>query len=143
MRNFEKPLQWGMSYEKFKKLFAEWNIPEDHIEENKVFLNEGPRGYMNTSLHTYYPGDCGVLLVKSANHATPEIVERMHQVATKCGFSKMFATVVGNSYEKAAQAFMNHPLWTCVHTGKSNRSNGYSDEWVLVYYNPDCEYKGH
>lgn len=138
MKDFQKPLHWGMTYKQFKELYEKWGLDLYWIQDKYVRVSQ--RG---VQLHTHHPGDCGVLLVKSANYADAEIVQRMHEIATKCGFSKMFATVVGNEYKEAAEAFMNHPLWTCVHTGKSNRSLGHSDEWVLVYYNPNCEYKGH
>lgn len=136
MKDYECPLSWGLSFEKFKKLFQQLNLDEAWINKNHV----------DVDVYTWLEGnnfDCGALILHGANYVTSEILNNVHIIASKNGFSKIFATVVGYKKEPIAQVFLDDPRWQLVVKGKSNRSNGNYDEWVFVYYNPDCEFKGH
>lgn len=138
MKDYVKPLEWGLSYAKFKELYAELGISVDYIQKGSVTLG----GYTSLNAHTF---DCGALIMRQAGCANKEILDNVHTIATKNGFSKIFATVV-SSYtdrENVAKLFMDQPLWKCVQEGVTNRSGGSFKEWIFLYYNPDCEYKGH
>lgn len=141
MKDYEKPLHWGLTYKQMRELleslgysFESWQNRAT-IDMDKIALG----GITLTS----WVGDCGVLLVSGANYATKKVLDDIHTIASKCGFSKMLATVVGGAVSNAATTFTEQPLWKLVASGKSNRSSGRSDDYVFVYYNENCEYKGH
>ena len=90
-------------------------------------------------------GDCGALQMYGATYATKKEIGLAVDLASRCGFSKIFATIVkeyDDESERDADIANRFPGWIVVSKGKSNR-NPHKDDIVLVYINKDCIYKGY
>ena len=80
-----------------------------------------------------------------ATYATKKEIGLAVDLASRCGFSKIFATIVkeyDDESERDADIANRFPGWIVVSKGKSNR-NPHKDDIVLVYINKDCIYKGY
>ena len=90
-------------------------------------------------------GDCGALQMNGANYATKKEIGLAVDLASRCGFSKIFATIVkeyDDESQRDADIANRFPGWIVVSKGKSNR-NPHKDDIVLVYINKDCIYRGY
>jgi len=133
MMDFACPLNWGLSKEETIKVLDD---PENTYITDKLV------GYGDLSLSNF-KGDCGALCLDGANYATKTALTKLIEVASKGGFSKIFATMVMRDAlsSKSYKAFQDTG-WITVKIGKSNR-NPSKDDIVLVKYIDDCEYKGY
>ena len=129
---YEKPLKWGLSLTEFKK-----QLP------GVDFFGESGRVRCNTVSLSNFPGDCGALLLNGANQATLYSLKLAIKTASYNGFSKIFATVVGEDgyIDTAVEAFKK-ARFKCVEAGNSNRS-AYKKSFTFVKIIKNCKYKGY
>lgn len=127
-----RPLTWGLTTEQIKTQFPKARIFGSSIHFNNIRLQN-------------FPGDCGSLLLLSANYAEEADVKQAVSFASASGFSKIFAIVVGDNsfgdYDKAITAFKK-ARFILVHQGKSNR-NSHKDDYVFVKIIRNCKHKGY
>ena len=81
-----------------------------------------------------------------ANYAKEDTLKDVLRFCSLSGFSKIFATIVGNeSYchaiTRAVESFKK-ARFKLVYKGKSNR-NPEKDDYVFVKYIRNCKYKGY
>ena len=132
LRTYEKPLTWGLSVAEFKK-----QLP------NVDILAERGRVRCGCVSLVHFPGDCGALLMTSANNATTDSIKLAVKTASYNGFSKIFATVVGeDGYIDAAVEAFKKARFKCVEAGNSNRS-AYKKSFTFVKIIKNCKYKGY
>jgi len=125
-------LQWGLSDNQLKQKFPQLEfLPKVH----KLLCGR-------VVLHNF-PSDCGALVLTNANNADFDSLKLAAQVASECGFSKIFATVVTSPphAEKIAKEF-RRAQWRCISKSVSNR-NEYKNSYVFVKIIKDCKYKGY
>ena len=129
MQLWAKPLTWGLTYEQLTKRYGyKIDIHNDKIRVNSLTIQN-------------FPSDCGSLIITGANSATTENLSLVIDIASCCGFNKIFATVVGENKENAVKAFKSK-RFKLVFQGKSNRSS-YKDDYVFVKYIRNCKWKGY
>ena len=132
--DFFTPLGWGLTKGRLKDIY-----------EKEIFsCGEGYASFREVVLRNFV-GDCGALQMYSANYATKKEIGLAVDLASRCGFSKIFATIVkeyDDESQRDADIADRFPGWIVVSKGKSNR-NEYKDDIVLVYINKDCIYKGY
>ena len=89
MQLWAKPLTWGLTYEQLTKRYGyKIDIHNDKIRVNSLTIQN-------------FPSDCGSLIITGANSATTENLSLVIDIASCCGFNKIFATVVGENKENA------------------------------------------
>lgn len=128
-----KPLSWGLTDQQIKEQFPKAKIFGNSVRFNCIRLQN-------------FPEDCGSLVLVGANCAEENDVKQAVAFASASGFSKIFATVVGENYpysrvETAVKAFKK-ARFKLVHQGKSNR-NPHKDDYVFVKIIHNCEYMGY
>jgi len=128
-----KPLNWGQTEQQIER-----NNPKVICKDDCVYFN-------GASLKNF-PGDCGALILTSANTVGAETLRTLCKVASASGFSKIFATVVLRdtvySSVKERLAVFRANNFIKVKHGKSNR-NPDKDDIVFVKYISNCKYKGY
>lgn len=135
MMGHKNPLYWGLTLIQLQSEFPKRDIRS---------IREKTLGIDGVVLQCF-EGDCGALLITSANRMTPELAKDVVRLASICGFSKLFATVVGSleyeSIQNAVKGFKK-ARFKLVAQGKSNR-NPYKDDFVFVKYIRKCKYQGY
>lgn len=115
MELYEKPLTWGLSYDQMSKRFPMLTIRKGNV-------------YFDGSSLTNFPGDCGALILTGANQASETTLKVLTEVASACGFVKIFATVVGGAgYIADAKKAFKKKRWINVYSGNSNRTPAKED----------------
>lgn len=124
------PLGWGLRAKAMKERFPDARISRGSVGVGRSALKN-------------VPGDCGALQLCSANYATEESLHTLVKIASACGFSKIFATVVGagDYIDKAKNAFKAN-RFKHVYSGYSNR-NSHKEDHVYVKIIRNCEWKGY
>lgn len=142
-------LTWGLCKHEIEKLFPGVQF----VEEPGVPVRDSyllreinfPRKDNKYSLLQVrnFPGDCGALMLRGANSASYDQLKDVLKYASLSGFSKIFATVVGEEvYLKEALAAFKKARFKLVAKGNSNR-NAYKYDYVFVKYIRNCKYKGY
>lgn len=124
-----RPLNWGLGKKTMKEKF-----PGVHFLSSYTIEYEGL--YLKP-----FPSDCGALTLTGANNVTSKTIPVIIDIASSCGFSKIFVTLVGTRLKDKAKILTNAGF-RCVYRGKSNR-NPHKDDYIFVYYNRNCKYKGY
>lgn len=140
MQSWENPLTWGMTKEDYEKTWPDANF---YYYPNKIYANKPGKTDMPDVILQNFQGDCGSLILQKANYATKESLAFAREIASKNGFNKIFATVVGkpNMIENAVKAFKQN-RWITVTKGHSNR-NKQKEDYIFVLYIRNCHYKGY
>jgi hypothetical protein len=137
-------LTWGLNEAAIAEQFPGVKIGDGFSSIKQLGFPERGSRYPDVWVQNF-PGDCGSLILTSANSATLPVLRDVISFASKSGFSKIVATVVGsmeyNSIKVAVKAFRKAGF-ICAARGKSNR-NQYKDDFVFVKYIRNCEYKGY
>jgi len=135
MMDFACPLTWGLSKEETIKVLDD---PENTYITDKLV------GYGDLSLSNF-KGDCGALCLDGANYATKTALTKLIEVASKGGFSKIFATVVRkytSNEERDQDLRTRWRGWKKINKGKSNRNQD-KDDIVLVRIIKKCVFEGY
>ena len=140
MQSWENPLTWGLTKQQYETTWPDANF---YFYTNKIQVSKPNEKNMPDVVLQNFPGDCGSLLLLKANNATKESLAFARDIASKNGFSKIFATVVGkpNIIENAVKAF-KQSRWINVAKGYSNR-NKQKEDYIFVLYIRNCHYKGY
>lgn len=126
-----------------------WGIPLEEMEmiakKHKVRIEDFGAKSINIGMLTAknFEGDCGALYLNGANMCSQKDIAAVNEIASACGHSKIFATIVCG--EGSAQLQKDKFLkegWTVIKEGKSNR-NPTKTDIVLFYYNSNCLKKGY
>ena len=138
MTDMENPLTWGLNKAEWDKRWpSKWKC---NSYTKAICINN------KISIHNF-PGDCGALTINGAYRADKETLDLLEDIASSNGFSKIFATLVGDNshgyYDKAIKAFKKN-RWILVKKGISNRKldNDVID-YVYVKYISNCKFKGY
>ncbi len=134
------PLNWGLSISQYKKYLK--NHPSVHFNYN-INCATGANSISVNSLSVFnFVGDCGAVYLCGANEADAETLNIVLKLMSLCGFSKIFATVVGkDKYITPALEVFKKAEFTVVSDGFSNRNEEKRD--VVFFKRIDCEYKGY
>jgi len=135
------PLSWGLTVGAFKK-FLKKNHPLANFQYN-CEMDTGSNSISVNSLSVFnFVGDCGAVYLCGANGTSVETLSIVLKLMSLCGFSKIFATVVGkDKYISNALAVFKKAGFTVVSDGFSNRNDEKRD--VVFFKRIDCEYKGY
>ena len=134
----KKPLRWGLDEKEWNKRWPGWKHSYRATEDH------GSVQVLSFELSNVY-GDCGALTMYGAYYATHEGLKLVEDIASSNGFSKIFATLVGDKDQLKNQirAFKT-ARWILVKKGISNRKqNKDMIDYVYVKYITNCKYKGY
>jgi len=91
-----------------------------------------------------FPGDCGALIFRGCNYATPTELKAAMEIASLAGMSKIFGTIVMHDESDALaqkDIFVNEGFQV-IADGWSNRTPTKKDI-VLFHYNTNPKKKGY
>ncbi len=115
---FNLALGWGLSTAQILQEYPQCAIRDtDNFRQRNISCGYG-------TIYNMW-GDCGTLLLDGANNIKKQDLKVLMEIASRCGFNKIFATITDYNYQNRAknQRDMFKSLgWRCVDSSNSNRT---------------------